>query len=120
MNKLPSTIVPWDQMKATPTAIGLRRDVVDGPTATLDKLHCHVTTLNPGESSGLPSRHLHEEMILIQDGIIEVTLDGRTQTVGAGSILFFTTNAVTALRNAGDAPATYAVIHFFTPLTPNG
>ena len=116
--KLQSTIFDWEKLKVTPTTNGVRRDVLDGPTATLDKLHCHITTLNPGQTSGEPRRHLQEEVIIVREGSVEATVDGRVQTVGPGSVIFFAANAVTRLRNAGSGPATYTVVYFFTPLTP--
>lgn len=116
--KLASQIHDWDTMTATPTANGVRRALFDGPTATLDKLHCHITTLNPGQNSGEPRRHLQEEVIIVKEGSVEATVDGHTQVAGPGSVFFFAANAVTRLRNAGDTPATYHVVYFYTPLTP--
>ena len=116
--KLSSAIHDWQKMEVTSTANGVRRMLFDGPTATLDKLHCHITTLNPGQNSGEPRRHLQEEVIVVKEGLVEASVDGRTQTAGPGSVFFFAANAVTRLRNAGDGPATYVVIYFFTPLTP--
>src|SRR5262245_21497839 len=104
--KLASAVHEWDTMKVTPTEKGVRRDVFDGPTTALDKAHCHITTLNPGENSGEPRRHLQEEVIIVKEGTVEATFDGRTQTAGPGSVIFFAANAVTRLRNAGPTPAT--------------
>jgi mannose-6-phosphate isomerase-like protein (cupin superfamily) len=118
MAKLPSTIFDWEKMPVTPTTNGVRRALFDAPTTTLDKLHCHITTLNPGENSGEPRRHLQEEVIIIKEGSVEATVDGRTQTVGPGSVIFFAANAVTRLHNAGSGPATYTVVYYMTPLTP--
>ena len=47
-----------------------------------------------------------------------MSLDGTTTNVGPGSVLFFAAGAVTRLRNAGAAPATYVVINDTTPKTP--
>jgi quercetin dioxygenase-like cupin family protein len=116
--KLQSTIYDWEKMKPTPMTNGVRRAVFDGPTTTVDNIHCHITTLNPGANSGEPRRHLQEEVIIIKEGQVEATVDGRTQTAGPGSVIFFAANAVTRLRNAGDGPATYIVVYYFTPLTP--
>jgi len=116
--KLASTIFDWEKMQPTTISNGVRRALFDAPTATLDKIHCHITTLNPGQNSGAPSRHLQEEVIIIKEGLVEATVDGRTQTVGPGSVIFFAANAVTRLRNAGNGPATYTVIYYYTPLTP--
>ena len=117
-DKMASAIFDWEKIAVIPTPKGVRRDVFDGPTATLDKAHCHITTLNPGENSGEPRRHLEEEVIIIKEGLVEVSLDGRTQTVGPGSVMFFAANAVTRLRNAGATAATYIVVNYYTPLTP--
>ncbi len=116
--KLTSAVYDWEKLTPTPTANGVRRDVFDGPTATVDKLHCHITTLKPGANSGEPRLHLQEEVLVIKEGLVEASIDGRTQVAGPGSIFHFAANAVTRLRNAGDGPATYVVIYFFTPLTP--
>jgi quercetin dioxygenase-like cupin family protein len=117
-DKLPSAIFDWEKLAVIPTPKGSRRDVFDGPTATVDKAHCHITTLNPGENSGEPRRHLQEEVIIVKEGVVEASLDGKTQTIGAGSVLFFAAHAVTSLRNVGSTPATYIVINYYTPLTP--
>jgi quercetin dioxygenase-like cupin family protein len=61
---------------------------------------------------------LQEEVIIVKEGLVEATFDGKTQTAGPGSVFFFAANAVTRLRNAGDGPATYIVLYYHTPLTP--
>ena len=115
---LVSDVFAWDQLTVTPTAKGVRRDVFDGPTATVDKLHCHITTLNPGEKSGEPSKHLQEEVIIVKEGTVEAHWDGQSKTGGPGSVIFFAAGATTFLRNAGPTPCTYIVIYYSTPLSP--
>ena len=116
--RLASAVFDWGKISVVPTPKGVRRDVFDGPTATLDKAHCHITTLNPGENSGEPRLHLQEEVIIVKEGLVEASFDGRTQTAGPGSVIFFAAHAVTRLRNAGTTPATYIVFYYYTPLTP--
>ena len=82
---LPSRVVDWTSMETTATKTGQRRLVFDAPTDTLDKLHLHITTLNPGENTGPLHRHPQEEMVIIKEGTIEVNIDGRKQVVGPGS-----------------------------------
>lgn len=116
--KLTSAVYDWEKMKVIPTSKGVRRDVFDGPTTTLDQAHCHITTLNPGENSGEPRRHLQEEIIIVKEGLVEVHIDGRHEPAGPGSVFFLAANAVTRLRNAGATPCTYIVVYYRTPLTP--
>jgi quercetin dioxygenase-like cupin family protein len=115
---LPSAVYALDQLPVTPTPLGSRRAVFDGPTATVDKLHCHVTTLNQGERSGEPRLHHQEEIIIVKDGTVEAHFGDKQRIARAGDIIHFAANSVTFLRNTGDGPATYYVIYFYTPRTP--
>lgn len=115
---LVSHIYDWNQLKVTKVANGERRFVFDGPTATVDQVHCHVTSLAVGAVSGEPRLHLQDEIIIIKEGEVEVMLDGTTQNVGAGSVVFFASRAVTRLRNIGTTPATYYVMYYYTSKTP--
>ena len=115
---LASNVFEWDQLTVTPNKTGVRRDVLDGRTTTLDKLHCHITTLNPGERSGEPRLHRQEEIIIVKEGTVEASCNGQVRTAGPGSVIFFAAHSVTFLRNAGPTPATYTVVYYYTPLTP--
>ncbi len=116
--KLTSTVGVWENLKVESTKTGARRAVLDGPTTTLDKLHVHISTLNPGEKSGEPRLHLQEEIIIVKEGTLEATSDGVTRTATAGSVIFFAAHSVTFMRNIGSTPATYTVIYYYSPLTP--
>jgi uncharacterized cupin superfamily protein len=116
--KLASSVFEWKELKAESKDNGVRRNVLDGPTATLDRLHAHITTLKPGERSGEPARHLQEEVIIVREGTIEANFDGHARSAGPGSVIFFASNAVTSLRNVGPGTATYTVVYYYTPLTP--
>jgi len=118
VKKTVSEIFDWNKMQITPTATGERRLLINGPTATVDKLDCHITTLKPGEKSGEPSKHLQEEIIIVKEGSLEANYDGHAQVVGPGSVIYFAAGATTFLRNAGTTPVTYTVIYYITPLTP--
>jgi XRE family transcriptional regulator, regulator of sulfur utilization len=113
-----STVFDPRTLAPTPTSTGERRAAFDAPTATLDRLHGHITTLNPGQNTGPLHRHPQEELVIIQEGTIEVNIDGRKQVVGPGSIVFFAVNENENMTNVGQTPATYVVVQWFTPLTP--
>jgi mannose-6-phosphate isomerase-like protein (cupin superfamily) len=117
--KLVSGVYDWEKMVATPFDRGVRRQLFDGPTTTLDKIHCHITTLNPGQKSGdQPTLHLQEEIMIVKEGQVEANWDGKSQTAGPGSVIFFASGATTFLRNPGTTPCTYIVLYYYTPLTP--
>ncbi len=116
--QLGSIIVEWDKLPVKTTKTGERRDVVSLPTATLANFECHVTTLKPGASPHAPHRHPDEEFILVKDGTLDVTLNGRTQPAGPGAILFFSSNDEHGLKNTGATAATYYVVRITTAATP--
>lgn len=106
----PSTVFEWSKLAVRKTATGERRDIVNAPTATYANLESHVTTLEPGIAAHAPHRHADEEIVVIKDGTLEVTINGKTETAGAGSMLFFAANDLHGMKNAGHTRATYYVI----------
>jgi quercetin dioxygenase-like cupin family protein len=108
-------VFDWTQLTDTPTNVGSVRNVVRQPTATLDELEMHITTLKPGLASHEPHRHPNEELIVIREGTVETLSDGVWKRVGAGSIIFNASNSLHGLRNVGTTPAVYHVINWASP-----
>ena len=115
---LTSQIFEWSSLTPTPIPNGERRMVVDGSTPTIDLLHVHVTSLAVGQVSGEAVRHPRDEVLIVKEGDVEVSLDGTTKVVGPGAILVFMSGAVTRLKNVGSRPATYYVTYWETSKTP--
>lgn len=113
-------VFDWNAMEVKPTDVGAIRSLVRRPTATLDELEMHITTLNPGLASHPPHHHPNEELVIIREGIVETLSDGAWKRIGPGSIIFNASNSEHALRNVGDTPATYFVINWKTAATPAG
>ena len=112
-----STVFDWNAMTAEPTKTGSVRRVVQRPTATLDELEIHITTLRPGETPHPPHQHPAEELLIIKEGTIESLVNGELKRVGPGSIVFQASNQLHGLRNVGNTPATYHVIQWKSPGT---
>jgi XRE family transcriptional regulator, regulator of sulfur utilization len=110
-----SAVLQWDSIPAKPTDVGALREFFRAPTATLDELELHVTTLNPGVSSHAPHRHPNEELVIVREGTLEAYVNGKTERVGPGSVIFNASNQLHGVRNVGDVPATYHVINWASP-----
>ena len=110
-----SSVFDWNAIEAKPNKTGARRDFFQAPTATLDELECHVTTLNAGEMPHPPHQHPDEELIIVKEGTIEVHTGGLTKTVGPGSIIFHASNQMHDMRNVGKTTATYYVLRWKSP-----
>jgi quercetin dioxygenase-like cupin family protein len=73
-------------------------------------LETHETILGVGVETHAPHRHLHEEIIVVVEGTVETYNEGKTETVEAGSVIFYGSNQMHSARNAGNVPARYYVI----------
>jgi XRE family transcriptional regulator, regulator of sulfur utilization len=118
--RMGSGVTTWEeiQTRIKPTKTGQRRDVFDAPTPTLDRFHCHITTLNPGDNTGPLHRHPQEEVVIVKEGTLEINIDGKKQIAGAGSMIFYAANENENMTNVGKTPATYYVLQWYTALTP--
>jgi quercetin dioxygenase-like cupin family protein len=116
--RLGSAVFPWDKLEATETKVGQRRALTSLPTATMANFSCHVTTIKAGLAPHPPHRHSDEEIVLLKEGRLEVTINGVTTRVGPGAVLFLASNDEHGWKNVGDADATYYVIRVKTEATP--
>ena len=110
-----SRVFLWESLKVDQTKVGERRDVVRAPTATLDELEMHITTLKAGEQSHPPHQHVAEELLIIKEGTLDSLVNGETKRVSAGSVIFQASNQPHMIRNVGTGPATYHVIQWLSP-----
>jgi quercetin dioxygenase-like cupin family protein len=116
-NNLDSSIFDWNDVAVKETKTGSVRTFFRSPTATLDELECHVTTLNPGESSHPPHKHQEEEVIIIKEGMLEALVNGTMKRVGSGSVIFQASNQMHSIKNIGTTSATYHVFSWHSPGT---
>jgi quercetin dioxygenase-like cupin family protein len=110
-----SSIFDWTQIPVKKTPKGESRKFFQAPTATLDELECHVTTLNPGEMAHPPHQHPDEELIIVKEGTVESLVNGELKRVGPGSVIFQASNQMHSIQNVGETPATYHVIKWNSP-----
>lgn len=113
-----SHVFDWNSIPAKPTRYGSVRSFFSSPTATLENLELHVTTLNPGQSPHLPHRHPNEEMIILRQGTVETLSNCEWKRVGPGSVIFNGSNQLHGLKNVGSEPAIYHVINWKSSSTP--
>lgn len=117
-NVLGSTTFDWNALEAKQTNVGSIRQLVKQPTATLQELEMHITTLNAGQTSHSPHRHPNEEVVIIKEGTVEAFINGEWKRLGPGSVIFNASNDLHGIRNVGDGPATYHVVNWISTETP--
>ena len=88
-----------------------RRDLVrSGRLATGEAVHIHASMQPPGAPPGTAHTIEHSEFILVTEGTLEVTYDGKTERAGAGSVIYIAHGTMHQMRNAGPGPVKYTVI----------
>ncbi len=110
-----SALFDWNAVTSKQTDVGAVRQFFRAPTATLDELECHVTTLKPGATSHAPHKHPNEELVIVKEGTVEALVNGELKRAGPGSVIFNASNQLHGIRNVGDGPATYHVINWSSP-----
>ena len=87
-----------------------------GATTDLALLKTHATTLAAGKTNH-PPRALNdvEELILVKEGMLKVSINDSSKTLGPGSIVFIMAGDTQSFQNTSDKPATYYVLTFKSP-----
>lgn len=109
---LPSKCYPYESLpvKTNPKTHNETRPVFNGELHTGVPFEVHITTLAPGQMPHPPHQHVHDEMILLQKGTLEVTIQGKSTTIGTGSVAYVHSNDLHGWKNIGDTPAEYFVV----------
>ncbi len=87
-----------------------QRQVLTGLTHSGFKVDLHETELAARQAPHAPHQHVHEEMMLVREGELEVTIAGQMTRIGAGSVVFIASNQMHGWRNPGTGPARYFVL----------
>ena len=110
---LPSGVYDWNKIKSERTATGERRQFIEAPTSIFESFKVHVTTLEPGLAPH--GSHTHsdmEELVLVKEGYVTITINGKTTMLSPGSIAFAEIGDEHGIHNAGNTRATYYIIRW--------
>jgi len=105
----PSRVFRYEDLTPGRNGPMTSRQILTGLTHSGFKVDLHETELAAGEAPHAPHQHIHEEMVLVREGGLEVTIAGRAARIGAGSVAFIASNEMHGWRNTGSAPARYFV-----------
>ena len=107
---LPSKTYSFDDLPIRTNGLNKTRSVLDGSTHGGYPVEMHITELAPGLAPHPPHHHAHEEMIMIREGTLEVTIAGRSTKLGPGSVAYVASNEEHGWRNVGTTRAQYFVL----------
>ena len=107
---LPSKAFRFEDLKVRVAGGNSARSILRGVTHGGCPIEVHETSLAPGAMPHPSHHHVHEEMFLIREGTVEVTIAGRSSRLGAGSAAFVASDDEHSIRNVGETQAQYFVI----------
>ncbi|MCB0645233.1 MAG: cupin domain-containing protein [Saprospiraceae bacterium] len=79
----------------------------DRPTATTENFEMHITKLKKQGPSHSPHSHVDTEIILVNEGQVSMTIDGKSFLASEGDILFARSGSFHGVSNATDEACAY-------------
>jgi quercetin dioxygenase-like cupin family protein len=107
---LRSKMYSFEDLTVRSNGANKSRALLNGKTHTGFSIEAHETELAPGQMPHAAHRHEHEEMMLIREGTMEVTIAGQTQRLGPGSVAFVASGEEHGWKNVGSTQAHYFVL----------
>ena len=107
-----STVYKWTALTPSEQNGRGKRQIAEGSGAALAHMEWHVTALAPGQSPHAPHKHEEEELIIIKEGQLQVTIEDSSKILGPRSIALFLPGDQHGLSNAGTTNATYFVFRY--------
>ena len=103
----------WNDLKPIKEDTRVRRQVLEGSTTSLSNFEVHASTLEPGKAPHPPHTHDdQEELMIVKEGTVKITIGGVSKNLGAGSIAFAMPHDEHGIENAGNTQASYYILKY--------
>ncbi len=109
---LPAQIYAWQSAAVSKKANSKQRVLLEGSTRDFKHLKIHATTLPPHQAPHPAHRHADEELLIVKEGSLTVTIEDKTATLGPGSVALMLPGDSHGFENKGDSSATYFVMRY--------
>ena len=107
---LASTTLRFEDMPAEGSGQFTAKQLLQGWTHEGCRIAMHESDLAPGGMPHPPHHHRHEEMFMIREGTLEITIAGKSARIGPGSAAYVASNEEHGVRNVGSNHAQYFVL----------
>jgi len=108
--RFPSEVYVFDDLPVRHSDQLEFRPIVTGKTVDGCNVAVHESKLAPKSAPHPPHHHNGEEIFLMLDGTLEVTINGNSSRISRGSVAFIGSGDEHGIFNPGDTPARYYVI----------
>lgn len=108
-----SGVYKWNELPVKTRAMREGRKLMEGTSPHFEYLEMHATTQQKGAKPAAPHTQQDiEEVIIVKEGEMKMTLDGKSEVLPAGSVVIIPPLVEQSLENVGDGPLTYFVMMF--------
>jgi len=101
----------YNEIPVTTNGKNTQRRMFTAKTHTGFKIESHQSDIAPGEVNHPPHQHLREEMMLIREGTMELTIAGKPYRLGPGDVGVIGSNEMHNAKNVGTTRATYFIVN---------
>ena len=108
-----SKIYNWDDLVVTKRPQGEARPILEGTTPQFKLCKVHASTLIPnGRMRPEAYRQENEELIIVKEGELTVTIEGKIKKLKAGGLALIMSGDMRETLNTSNANTTYYVFQF--------
>jgi (S)-ureidoglycine aminohydrolase len=119
-DSLPSGVYPWNKNPAKQSAGRESRALLQGSTTDLSKLNIHTSSLGAGQTNHpLQAYNDREEIIVVKEGSLKVTVNDSSKIVGPGSLILIEAGDKQKFQNTSGKSVVYCVLTFTSTLPVN-
>jgi quercetin dioxygenase-like cupin family protein len=107
---LPGKVYKFEDLPVKVNGQNKSRAVLNGQQHAGFAVELHITELAAGQAPHPPHNHVHEELVMLRSGQLDVTINGQTTRATAGSVIYIASGQEHGSRNPGPDPAMYFVM----------
>jgi quercetin dioxygenase-like cupin family protein len=107
---MPSRCFQYADLPVKVSGENRSRDVFKGATHSGFPIDMHETELAAGKAPHPPHHHAHEELLILREGTLAVTIAGQLTTVTAGGVVYVNSGEEHGWYNSGTTRARYYVM----------
>jgi quercetin dioxygenase-like cupin family protein len=101
----------YNEVPVTTNGKNTSRRMFTAKTHTGFKIESHSSDIAPGEVNHPPHQHLREEMMLVREGVMELTISGKPYRLGPGDVGVIGSNEIHNAKNVGTTRALYFIVN---------
>jgi quercetin dioxygenase-like cupin family protein len=101
----------FDELPVATNGKNKQRRMFTAKTHTGFKMESHQSDIAPGEVNHPPHQHLREEMMLVREGVMELTISGVPYRLGPGDVGVIGSNEIHNAKNVGPTRAQYFIVN---------